>query len=312
MIEVKPGKKFSKVLLKDILPDTETALFFAKAYDLDHQQVSNLLRVVLSSTVAQALLSEGGEHSVDLQTYLIDELVPYEPGVKKGDISVGVNPPQGEILPQMWEMLEVTIAQSIKDVAEKIGSVVDALPGKQGNMVFKSLMVMNRQRPSTIGAHVAAVHHAPQKQNLTILDVSSSVSSRTIREIVGDVVAMSYKANAHLAIVSNTMTYWEPGTYSVDEVLAAAEFSGTHYEQLKPLLDMDWGTVITVADYDSSDAGKRQCARGTGNIDEVLDVSLVNRPTFLAECVGQRAARVRPLLVASDDTYGVIGSGRSW
>jgi hypothetical protein len=28
-------------------------------------------------------------------------------------------------------------------------------------------------------------------------------------------------------------------------------------------------------------------------------VSLVNRPTYLAECVGQLAAKVRPLLIAA-------------
>jgi hypothetical protein len=31
----------------------------------------------------------------------------------------------------------------------------------------------------------------------------------------------------------------------------------------------------------------------------VLDLSLVQRPTFLAECVGQRADDVRPLMLGS-------------
>jgi hypothetical protein len=31
----------------------------------------------------------------------------------------------------------------------------------------------------------------------------------------------------------------------------------------------------------------------------VLDVSLVGRPTFLAECVGQLADEVRPILTAA-------------
>lgn len=311
MFEVKPGKRFSRDLLIDILPDTETTLFFAKAYKLDHRQTSALLRLVNKSTVAQALLSEGGQHSADLQDFLIDELVPYESSVSKGQIKVGPIVPQGEILPQMWEMLEVQVARSIQEVADKIGSVVDALPGKQGEMVFRSLMVMNAKRP-TFGDHRAQIQHAPQKQNLVLLDVSASVSHATVQAIVNDVVAMSYKANAHFAVVSNTMTYWEPGTYGVDEVMAASEFSGTHYEQLLPILNQDWGTVVTVADYDSSPTSKQHLTAATGRIDEVLDVSLVSRPTFLAECVGQIADRTRPLLVAADDVYGVLGSRGGW
>ena len=110
---------------------------------------------------------------------------------------------------------------------------------------------------------------------------------------------MSYLANAHLAIVSNTCTYWPAGAYGSDDVLAKAEFGGTYYETLAPLFDRDWGTVVTVADYDSSYGAKDALARCTGHIDEVLDISLVNQPTFLAECVGQLADEVRPLLVAN-------------
>ena len=39
-----------------------------------------------------------------------------------------------------------------------------------------------------------------------------------------------------------------------------------------------------------------QCA---GRIGKVVDVSLVNRPTFLAACVGQLAQEVEPILVAA-------------
>jgi hypothetical protein len=110
---------------------------------------------------------------------------------------------------------------------------------------------------------------------------------------------MSYMANAHLAIVSSTTTHWEPGAYDSAAVLREAEFGGTHYETLKSLLDRDWGVVVTVADYDSSPSAKSVLSRCHGTIDQVLDISLVNRPTFLAECVGQLAAEVKPLLVAN-------------
>ena len=58
--------------------------------------------------------------------------------------------------------------------------------------------------------------------------------------------------------------------------------------------------MVTIADYDSAmssyDAIKKTA---TGKVGTVLDISLVNRPTFLAECVGQLADEVRPLLVAN-------------
>jgi len=297
LVEIKPGVKFARATLQDLLPDAETALFFAKVYDLDYHQVSSLLATVLSSTLAHALFEEGGEHSDELQDYIVD-LMDMAGIVDDGEVTFGADVPHGEILPQMWESLEVAVAQSIKDVASKLESVVGMLPGKQGSMIFSSMMKLNKQRP-TLGDFRASIHHEPEKQNLLILDVSGSMSSGTVRQIVDDVVALSYTSNAHMAVVSNTCTYWVPGSYSVDDVLAAAEYGGTHYEQLAPLFDRDWGTVICVADYDSSRSAKSTLSRCVGRIDTVLDISLVSRPTFLSECVGQLAPAVRPLLVSN-------------
>lgn len=297
LIEVKPGLKFSRAILKDLLPDTKTALFFGKVYELDYTQLSHLLSVVCKSDVATALFNEGGAHSSDLQDYCID-MAQWCPYVDEGDIAFSPDVPKGEILPELWADLEVEVADSIKKVAEKLGNVVNHMPGKQGEMVFRSLNVMNAKRP-ILGDYRAKIHHAPQKENLVILDCSGSMSASTIHTIVDDVVALSYAANAHLAIVSNTCTYWQPGTYGSDDVLARAEFGGTQYEQLLPLFDRDWGVVVTVADYDSSPSAKAALRNAVGRIDQVLDISLVNQPTYLAECVGQLADEVRPLLVAN-------------
>lgn len=303
IIEVKPGLRFSKAMLKELLPDVETVLFFGKVYDLDYRQLSTVLYTVVRTPLSEALSS--GDHSTELQQYLIgyeDEFGFWHEGVippmERGDINFSPDVPHGEILPELWSSMEIEVASSIKKVAEKLESVVNHMPGKQGAMVFQSMRVMNAKRP-IIGDYKAKIHHAPQKENLVILDVSGSVTEHTIRTIVDDVIAMSYMANAHLAIVSNTCTYWPAGAYGSDDVLAAAEFGGTHYETLEDLFDRDWGVVVTVADYDSSLDSKRVIARCTGRIDEVLDISLVNRPTFLAEVVGQLADSVRPLLVAS-------------
>ena len=55
---------------------------------------------------------------------------------------------------------------------------------------------------------------------------------------------------------------------------------------------------VTIADYDSSLGAKQVLASRSGRIGTVLDISLVGKPTFLSECVGQLADEVKPLLVA--------------
>jgi hypothetical protein len=297
LVEVKPGKRFSRAVLDALLPDVETALFFGKVYELDYGQLSRLLASVLHTDLAVALFSEGGTHSAQLQDYIVD--ICEVAGLDHGGVSYDIEPPDGAILPQVWESLEVEVASSIKEVASKLESVVGLMPGKQGQMIFSTLMKVNAKRP-TIGDYRASVHHEREKQNLLILDVSGSMTEGTIRRIIDDVVALSYTSNAHMAVVSNTCSYWTPGSYSVEDVLDKCEYGGTQYEMLAPLFDRDWGTVITVADYDSSYSAKKHIADNCmGRIDLLLDVSLVNRPTFLAECVGQLADEVRPLLIAS-------------
>lgn len=311
LIEVKPGLQFGRQVLIDLLPDVETALFFAQAYELDAQQLGVLLSTVFKDMpVVKALLCESGQHSITLQDYILD-LVDVIPGVTKGDVSFNNKVvPKGEILPELWKQLEVEVVGSIKQVAEKLASVIGLMPGKQGNMLFKSMRVMNAKRP-ILGDYRARIHHAPQKQNLVIFDVSGSVAQSTVETIVDDVVALSYLANAHLAIVSNTTTHWEPGTFGTDDVLAKAEYGGTRYETLHDLLNEEWGVVVCIADYDSSRAAMGAIARCTGSIDEVIDVSLVDRPTFLAEVVGQKARSVKPILVANPG-QNLCGSSHYW
>ena len=297
LYEVRPGLKFALTTLKAMLPDVETLLFFGKVYELDYRQLSALLATVFQGNSLVDELQRG-DHSTDLQDYVVD-LCDQTSYLDEGDITFSPNVPHGEVLPHVWESLQIEVAKSLKEVAAKLSDMVGLMPGKQGSMVFSSMMKMNAKRP-TIGDYRARVHHAGAKENLLILDVSGSMPPGTIGQIVDDVVALSYVANAHLAIVSNTTPHWEPGNYDSDSVLAKAEFGGTHYETLEPLLNRDWGVVITVADYDSSLDAARHIARAcTGRIDTVLDVSLVNRPTFLAETVGQLADEVKPVLVAT-------------
>lgn len=300
LFQIGHNKYVSSLVLIELLPDVETALFFAKAYRLNFKQLGELLYLLFRSDVLEAL--NEGDHSTDLQDYIIDTVPPAVREQMQVDFVDA--PPPGQVLPQLWDSINVEIATSIQEVADKLGDVLDHLPGKAGTMVFKHMAQLNRQRQS-IGTYAASIHHAPVPENLVVLDVSGSMTEGTIRKIVKDVVALGYKANAHLVIVSDTATHWEPGTYSVKEVLAAAEYNGTHYETLAPLLRRSWGTVVTIADYDSARSAKEYLASMVrGRIGKVLDISLVNRPTYLSECLGQFADEVRPLMI-SNSSYAL-------
>ena len=227
-------------------------------------------------------------------------------GVPPGDTAVdGVsafNGRTGVVLPQAGDYTAVQVGADVAGaaaaaVADKLVNTLHMMPSKQGAMAFSHMAKLNRQRPS-IGTYQASIHHTPVPDALVILDVSGSMSEYTIRTIINDVVAMSWKANASLAIVSDTTTLWAPGDYSVSDVLDRAEYGGTRYETLAPLFNRDWGTVVTIADYDSAYIAKSMLGACTGHIGTVLDISLVNRSTFLAECVGQLADKVQPLMVA--------------
>jgi hypothetical protein len=297
LIEVKPGVKFSLHTLKQCLPDPEMVFWFGKLYNLSASQVSAILHYTHKTSLTEALLGEGGLHSHELQDYLLE--LGYESLCSEGEITFGNVNLKGEILPELWASLEIEIADSIKEVAETIKDVVGHLPGKQGEMLFKSMKVLNAKRP-VLGDYRAYIHHAPGPANLVILDVSGSMSEGTVRTIIEDVVALSFMANAHFAIVSSTCTHWSPGEFTVEAVLEAAEYGGTHYETLAPLfMDRNWGVVVTLADYDSAATAKGALAKCTGTIERLLDISLVNRPTYLAEVLGQLAKEIRPLLVGS-------------
>jgi hypothetical protein len=312
--EFTPGRKASWAVLSRLLPDIDTALFFAKAYEMGYAQLSALISGLFQSSVIDALFN-GTDHSTDLQDYIVDTVPPDVWPQKSGRTAedVAYAPiPHAEFLPAMWDYIDLQVATALKEVADTLGDVLDALPSKEGSMSFANLAKMNRNRP-TIGVYAATITHKPVPDVLVIFDVSGSMSEPTVRALVSDVVALGWKANAHLAIVSDNTFYWEQGTYNVDDVLAKAEYNGTHYETLAPLFQRDWGTVITVADYDSSQSARDYIVTNSpGRVGKVLDLSLVNRPTYLAEVIGQLAAEVEPLLIGNSSR--VIGSEsyRGW
>lgn len=297
LFEVKKGLKFQEHTLRNLLPDVQVALFFGKLYELNARELGGLLALLFKTDVLKALTAEGHEHSQELQDYVVE--LGYQQEVENGAISFDDTPPPAEFLPELWKAAQVEVALALKDVAEKLKTMITKLPGKQGRMVFESMMVMNTKRP-VLGDYKARVSHYHQTPNLVVLDVSGSMTPATVTTLIDDVVALAYEANASLAIVSDNAYYWEPGQYNTDVVLDCAEYSGTHYEMLAPLFDNKaWGTVITIADFDSSWSAKDVFARVNGTIELLLDISLVPVPTFLSEVVGTLAKEVRPLMVAS-------------
>ena len=302
LFELKPGTQVRMDVLKDMLPDMNAALFFGKLYKLNYKQLSALIRSLFQSTVIDALLNEGDSHSHELQDYIID-IVP-----DAVLMSAGISPDQftepthHEFLPEMWEMLEVQVADSIQKLIDSLDGVLSTIQGKYGTMLFSTLAKVNKQRQSIIGTYQARIKHPKVPNNLVIFDVSGSVTRATAKKIVNEVVALAYKANASLAIVSNNTYLWDAGTFDADTVMRKAEFGGTQYETLASVFAQDWATVITIADYDSGWSAKPYLRdHCQGRVQRVLDISLVNRPTYLAECVGLLANEVVPLLVGNSE-----------
>ena len=304
LFEFAPGKRASIKVLADLLPNIETALFFGQVYHLSEVYLRELLLTLFKTPFFTALLDSAEQHSTTLQDYVLPMLTVAETEQYRNHLSAtppaeGFVVPNSELLVAAWEAQLTEVAESIETVAHKVAGVLDLLPSKYGTMTMQHLRQLNTQRGS-IGKYAAQITHDRNIDRLVILDVSGSMSEGTVRAIVGDVVALAYKANATLAVVSNHTYYWNPGEYSVASVLSVAEFGGTQYETLIPLLQQDWEKVITIADYDSSPHAKSLILEtASGHIGEVLDMSLVNRPTFLAECVGQLAQSVRPFLIGT-------------
>jgi hypothetical protein len=300
------GKQASWAAMRRLFQDVETALFFAQAVGMNWTKLSELLQGLFHSSVLDALLN--GSHSTDLQDYIVD-VAPPAVSVQLNKVDWTRDVPHGEILPYMWDAIEIGVAKSIADVAGKLSNVLDSLPGTQGEMTFNTLMQMNRRRP-TIGDYKARIQHPHSGKNLVVFDVSGSMSEPTVRAIAGDVVALGVKAKAGLAIVSDTAKYWDPGTFSVDDVLREAEYSGTHYETLAPLFEHQcWDVVVSIADYDSSPAAGRWVRENAlGTIEKLLDISLVQQPTYLSEVLGQLAKEVEPMLLST----GAVMRNNRW
>lgn len=287
--------------LRRLLPDITTALFFCKAYKLSNHQVRELLpKLFPDSEVLRTLLTEASAHSQELQDFVVD-LYPTE--IQYGEVlpEEGQEPPSETILAELFREASVTIADNLQVLANKLMTAIDRMPGTAGRMIFRNLAHVHRARGS-IGTFEARIDHSRTSRSLVILDVSGSMSKETVDAILGDVLALTKKADAHLAIVSNNAFLWKPGEATMQAVLSASEFRGTQYASLIPVLQGTWDTVITIADYDSSRDTRTAIARDCKSlkIRQLYDMSLVDRPTFLAECLEFAAEQTQPLLVCNN------------
>ena len=201
--------------LKKWLPDLKTALFFAKAYKLPVEKLSDLVFTLFNTPLFDELKT--GVHSTDLQDYLV-ELFPDVIHIQE-DVTFSTEEaaPDDAFL-QLIENAAVEIATSIQEVADSLGKVLHGLPGKSGEMVFENLAKLNVQRMS-LGKFSAGIRHKPVAKTLVIFDVSGSMTKNTVTKIADAVVSMSYEVNASLAIVSYDTFVWNAGRFSTQEVL---------------------------------------------------------------------------------------------
>ena len=295
---LKNGTKAIRLdILRKLLPTTEVALFYAKAAKLNHKELSDLLYGLFNTTVLSVLLGESGSHSTELQSYIVDTVPDHVLSAARMQGMQFVDGGKPEFLPELWDWANIEIAKSIGDVVKALDGTLTAIDAHTGRMTFATLAKLSRQRQSVIGTYEAMITHAATPKVLVIFDVSGSMSETTVSAVVNDVVGLAYHANATLAIVSNTATRWNPGDATAEHVLKLAEYDGTHYETLAPLFKEDWDVVVTIADYDSSWDAKDVIAQQPGRVGKVLDISLVNQPTFLSECVGTLADEVSPLIM---------------
>lgn len=296
LLEFESGIAFDIEFLRQSLTDVETALFFAKLYKLKLEELAELLRLLFPNDEVIAEFTKG-DHSYDLQGW--DDGEGYENVLVK----FTNNPEQkldATLLTALWEAAELMIADSIQDVGDKLGKYMNTLPTHEARMTFSILNLHNVVR-NTVGDYRAVITRRGDERKLkvlVILDDSGSMTQETIETIAADVVALSYKANASLALVSNTCRVFRAGTFSVRDVLDAAEYMGTRYGALAPLFEEDWDEVITIADYDSWGSALQEFAGASGRVGRVTDVSLVGKQTFLSQCVGVIADEVRQVMIS--------------
>lgn len=304
LIEVQQGRRWPLETLRKTLKSPVWVVRFGLMFGLDARELGALMRLLFpESDIVKALTLEGGDHSGHLQNYVVS--LGYDSELFAGvPVSAPEAPdPEEGLIKELFERAEVQIADSLDDLIRGTADAMALMPGKEARMALKELWKVNK-KTNSIGTYEAGFEAEEVPENLVIFDVSGSMGEDTVGRTVEEVVAAAVHAKAHLAIVSTHAYNWAPGEYDSKVVLATAEFGGTQYEKLAPLFDRDWGVVLTIADYDSSWSAAQVLKNCPGRIGLLLDISLVSRTTFLAECLAPLADEVRPLMVArSSLTY---------
>ena len=282
--------------LASLVPDVEALMFFGQLYKIPGRELIRYLQMIFEGTVLDLIADH--QYSEELQDYMIEDIIPnvYQLGREQ----VTFEEKDTTILKYLFQDVAIPVLESIQELADKIALTIDKLPNDEGKMVFQHMARFNAKR-NTIGQFQANIIHQNRLPNLVIFDDSGSVGKETVRALAEDVVALGYKANADLVLVSDTARYWPRGTYTVERIVQEAEYSGTRYETLLPIFTGSvWGHVITIADYDSSYQVRQKFLDLKGQavqptVEKVLDISLVQRPSYLCEVVGILARNVEAL-----------------
>lgn len=293
MIELN-NQYFNEQKLIEVLDTPAKLVIFSRAMQLDHNGFRRLVKAMGYNGVAEIMARWG--HSSSLQSYVVSNDFISEPTQMSfilDDDDELKESDRANLLAEILSLASVKVIDKIEDLCRLLAHQLVTNAGEaQTRLGFQFIQqyadAHKRVKP-TYGLGIQRVVEGGTLDNLVILDVSGSMGTSTVNAITDEVIALAEEADATLAIVSNNCYYWLPGTATASAVRNAAEYRGTHYEELVKLLDeKDWGTVITIADYDSSLSAKQTiAAQVTTRVQQVLDISLVERPTFLSECVGQ-------------------------
>lgn len=291
---------FDLTALEDILTSLEVTLFFAKALELSVNDRSRLIRAIHKTDLIDELLN--GEHSIDLQDYGIDDPDNWVPTDEWVDaLPVESMVPDSEFLLSIFDDIKVVIASTFVEFTTMLAEVMDAIPSDQAQLMLEDAAKLN-YKTNTFGTTQVSVAPIMSLPNALILDDSGSVTRQTFEALVSEYVAVANTHQMHVILVSNTARHFAPEEVSVANLMSVAQFGGTHYEELirnDILGNMEWGTVITIADYDSSPAAAQVLQNARGRIGLLLDLSLVNRRTYLSEVIGHLADDFKQVLVGA-------------
>lgn len=311
-VELKPGVQFDRVWLREALSltDDEAAalgvskydgmILFGQLYKLNAQQLMHLAQIVYGGENFVDMLTSG-DHSYTLQSYtehIAGELDVEQTITFSEEKTV---PERDSLLTELFAAHQVGITSLVVEIADKFSKFLNTLPGHESKLEVMRLNKVNRRTGLPVSQR-ARIEYSNLLPNLLIIDVSSSQGSALIASIVDNCIDLAVKYDMHLGIVSHIAEWYVPGTYDRDAVMNSPCMNGgTSYKALADIgvASENWGTVVTVADFDGQQYDRDAWHKAGGSVDHVVDISTVTKQSWLSEVVAVQSPNdVQQLVVA--------------